>query len=53
MNELNRHKRSDAIKWVIVFALIAVLLAGMIASIVLLSPDKMPVKKAIRVKKKQ
>ncbi len=40
MNELNRHKRSDAIKWVIVFALIAVLLAGMIASIVLLSPDK-------------
>lgn len=33
--ELNRHKKSDAVKWIVAFALIAVLLIGMSASIIL------------------
>ena len=31
---LKQHKRADAVKWTVVFILIAVLLAGMIFSIV-------------------
>lgn len=33
MNDLQRHKKSDTIKWIIVFVAIIVLFAGMIASI--------------------
>lgn len=33
-NDLNKHKKSDAIKWVVVFVSIFVLLAGMIAALV-------------------
>lgn len=32
-NELYRHKKSDAVKWVVVFVLIAVLLMGVVASL--------------------
>lgn len=39
-NDLNQHKKSDAIKWVVVFILIAVLFAGMAAAIVMALPDK-------------
>lgn len=34
-NELKRHKKSDTVKWIAAFVLIAVLLAGMIASLIL------------------
>ena len=30
--ELNRHKKSDSLKWILAFSLIAVLLVGMVAS---------------------
>ena len=33
--ELNRHKKSDTVKWIVAFALIAVLLVGMAASLIL------------------
>ena len=39
-NELNQHKKSDAVKWIVVFVLIGVLFAGMIASLVMSVPDK-------------
>lgn len=39
-NEFNQHKKSDAIKWVIVFILIAVLLVGTAASLVLALSEK-------------
>ena len=39
-NELYTHKRSDTIKWIIAFTLIAVLLAGMIGAWVVLWKDK-------------
>lgn len=39
-NELNQHKKSDAVKWVIVFILIAVLLAGVVASLAVSLSDK-------------
>ena len=39
-NELNQHKKSDAVKWIIVFVLIGVLFAGMIASLVMSVPEK-------------
>ena len=39
-NELYTHKRSDTIKWIIAFTLIAVLLAGMIGVWVVLWKDK-------------
>lgn len=39
-NELYMHKRSDTIKWIIAFTLIAVLLAGMIGAWVVLWKDK-------------
>lgn len=39
-NEFNQHKKSDAIKWAVVFILIAVLFAGMIAALVMALPDK-------------
>ena len=39
-NELYTHKRSDTIKWIIAFTLIAVLLAGMISVWVVLWKDK-------------
>lgn len=39
-NELQKHKRSDKVKWIIVFVLIGVLFAGMIASLVMSAPDK-------------
>lgn len=39
-NDLNQHKKSDAVKWVIVFILIAVLLVGMAASLTLTLSDK-------------
>ena len=32
-NELNQHKRSDTIKWIVAFSLIVVLMAGVVASI--------------------
>lgn len=35
MNELNNHKKSDAIKWIAVFILVAVLLVGTVASLVI------------------
>ena len=35
-NELYQHKRSDAVKWTVVFLLIAVLFAGMAASLTLI-----------------
>lgn len=34
-NEFNNHKKSDAIKWIIVFVLVAVLLVGTVASLVI------------------
>lgn len=39
-HELYEHKRSDTIKWIIAFALIFVLLAGVVASLVLTLVDK-------------
>lgn len=33
--ELNRHKKSDSLKWILAFSLIAVLLVGMVASLIL------------------
>ena len=39
-NEFYEHKKSDAVKWIIVFVLIGVLFAGMIASLVMSAPDK-------------
>lgn len=39
-NEFYEHKKSDAVKWIIVFVLIGVLFAGMIASLVMSVPDK-------------
>lgn len=39
-NEFNQHKKSDAIKWAVVFILIAVLFAGMIAALVMAVPGK-------------
>lgn len=33
--ELNEHKRSDTVKWIVAFALITVLLVGMVASLIL------------------
>ena len=39
-NEFYEHKKSDAVKWIIVFILIGVLFAGMIASLVMSAPDK-------------
>ena len=39
-NEFYEHKKSDAVKWIIVFVLIGVLFAGMIASLVMSTPDK-------------
>lgn len=40
-NEFREHKRSDAIKWVIAFTLIAVLIAGMVLGVLeLFTPYK-------------
>lgn len=39
-NEFYEHKKSDAVKWIIVFVLIGVLFAGMIASLVMSASDK-------------
>lgn len=40
-NELNRHKKSDCIKWIIVFTLISVLIAGMVLGVLeLFTPYK-------------
>lgn len=39
-NELHEHKRSDSIKWIIAFTLIAVLLVGMFASLFFNLRDK-------------
>lgn len=39
-NELNQHKKSNAVKWVIVFVLIVVLLAGVVASLAVSLSDK-------------
>ncbi len=41
-NELYQHKKSDAVKWVIVFILIAVLLVGVAASLAITLRDKTP-----------
>lgn len=38
-NEFYEHKRSDAVKWVIVFVLIAVLLGGMVAALIFAVPS--------------
>ena len=38
-NEFYEHKKSDAVKWIVVFTLIAVLLVGMIASFTLTLSD--------------
>lgn len=35
MNELQEHKKSDAVKWAVVFILIAVLMVGTVASLIL------------------
>ena len=43
MNELNKHVRSDTVKWIIVFILLIVLMAGMVASILLALPKEEPV----------
>ena len=45
-NELNQHKKSDAVKWVIVFILLAVLLAGVVASLVVSLSDKTETEKS-------
>lgn len=34
-NEFNNHKKSDAIKWIVLFVLVAVLLVGMLASLII------------------
>ena len=39
-NELNQHKKSDTVKWIISFLLIAVLLAGMIGAWAVILNDK-------------
>ena len=39
-NEFYEHKKSDAVKWIVVFVLIGVLFAGMIASLIMSVPDK-------------
>lgn len=39
-NELNQHKKSDTVKWIISFLLIAVLLAGMIGAWAVILKDK-------------
>ena len=39
-NEFYEHKKSDAVKWIIVFALIAVLIAGVVASLAVSLSDK-------------
>ena len=35
MNELYEHKKSDAVKWAVVFILIAILMLGTVASLIL------------------
>ena len=40
MNELYEHKKSDAVKWAVVFTLIAVLIAGVAASLTLTLREK-------------
>ena len=39
MNDFNKHVKSDTIKWVVVFTLLIVLMAGMVASILLALPE--------------
>ena len=38
-NEFYEHKKSDAVKWIIVFVLIAVLIAGVVASLAVYNPQ--------------
>ena len=43
MNDFNKHVKSDTIKWIVVFTLLIVLMAGMVASILLALPEGEPV----------
>ena len=43
MNDFNKHVKSDTIKWIVVFTLLIVLMAGMVASILLALPEDEPV----------
>lgn len=40
MNDLNKHVKSDVVKWIVVFALIAVLMVGMVTAILLVLSDE-------------
>ena len=35
MNDFNKHVKSDTIKWIVVFTLLIVLMAGLVAAILL------------------
>lgn len=43
MNDFNKHVKSDTIKWIVVFTLLVVLMAGMVVSILLALPEGEPV----------
>ena len=43
MNDFNKHVKSDTIKWIVVFTLLIVIMAGMVASILLALPEDEPV----------
>ena len=47
-NDLNKHKKSDAIKWVVVFVSILVLLGGMIAALIPLYSKDADVKEDVK-----
>ena len=42
--ELNQHKKSDAVKWIIAFTLIIVLMAGVVAALILSLDKPTPIK---------
>ncbi len=42
--ELNKHKKSDTVKWIIAFTLIIVLMAGVVAALILSLDKPMPIK---------
>ena len=42
--EFNKHKKSDAVKWIIAFTLIIVLMAGVAAALILSLDKPTPIK---------
>ena len=42
--EFNQHKKSDAVKWIIAFTLIIVLMAGVVAALILSLDKPTPIK---------